>query len=389
MARDGFEQLAFLNMSKLIFEPIDHAGKPGLNGFGAVVRSGVRLADLDDQEFESIRQAMYDYQVLVIKGQQDLSPKDQAEFFGRFDPLPAVCIGDDERQRTSVWRDLECNPWELEKERSGKHDIKLKGCPEILVIGQGHYEHDGKVSQLGGAHKNYGMSVANSQVVGGNQLQWHIDGAFYQTLPPAVTGLLCKEAPASANVAIEYAGGRLEFRPGATAFVSGTTAYELLSDEDKRWAQKASVHYGINPFSRVLGLSTSNDGINLIDDGRDYTDAFEREASDPGCMTHPMIWTNPVTGKAALQVHARCMLCIEIDGKRLGVLESRDLLHRLMRPAVDPALVYCHGHEPGDLALWDNFSVWHSATGSLAPDDHRVMHMASFNGSQSPSYQAT
>jgi xanthine dioxygenase len=376
-----------LNTLKMKITPIEHPKKTDLNGFGAIIEGGVALTELDDREFDLVRQALYEFQFLVFKNQQDLHPKDQAIFFRRFDPAPAVCRGDDSRQRSSIWRDLECNPWELEKTRLGNHDIKLKDCPEILVIGQGDYEHDGTVSQLGGAHKNYGMSLSNSQVVGGNQLQWHIDGAFYQTLPPAVTGLLCKEAPSSNNVMIEYGGGTLGFKPGSTAIVSGTKAYEMLSDEDKQWLKTASVHYGINPFSRVLGLSTSDDGINLVDDGRDYTEAFEREAGDPGCMTYPMLWTNPVTGKTALQVHTRCMLYIEAGGKRLGVLESRELLHRLMKPAVDPSLVYCHGHEQGDLTLWDNFSVWHSATGGLAPDDHRVMHMASFNGSSYPVYR--
>ena len=128
----------------------------------------------------------------------------------------------------------------------------------------------------------------------------------------------------------------------------------------------------------------TENGLRVVDDGRDYTEDFAREKNDEGCLSHPLLWTNPVTGRTALQPHSRCMLCLESDGTRLGVVESRILLEKLMAPAIVPSRVYGHGYEPGNVAVWDNFSIWHSATGGLAAGDRRVIHMASFNGSVEP-----
>jgi alpha-ketoglutarate-dependent taurine dioxygenase len=55
-----------------------------------------------------------------------------------------------------------------------------------------------------------------------------------------------------------------------------------------------------------------------------------------------------------------------------------------MRPAIAPELVYVHAWQPGDLVLWHNRSVWHSATGKLARDDRRVMHLTAYNGDRAP-----
>jgi alpha-ketoglutarate-dependent taurine dioxygenase len=40
--------------------------------------------------------------------------------------------------------------------------------------------------------------------------------------------------------------------------------------------------------------------------------------------------------------------------------------------------------EPGDLAIWNNRSIWHSATGKLSEDDRRVMHLTAFNSNDPP-----
>jgi alpha-ketoglutarate-dependent taurine dioxygenase len=34
--------------------------------------------------------------------------------------------------------------------------------------------------------------------------------------------------------------------------------------------------------------------------------------------------------------------------------------------------------------IWNNRSVWHSATGKLSQGDRRVMHLTAFNGDEPP-----
>jgi hypothetical protein len=64
--------------------------------------------------------------------------------------------------------------------------------------------------------------------------------------------------------------------------------------------------------------------------------------------------------------------------------ESNALLHPLMARAVLPSRVYAHDWQNGDLCIWDNSCVWHSATGGLKPDDKRLMHLLSMDGSVDP-----
>ena len=115
---------------------------------------------------------------------------------------------------------------------------------------------------LGGTHR-YGAksSAANSQVVGGGVLQWHVDGAFYRActacapmpskqhlgfalaltavahlpnacaekLPPAVTALHCVEAPSSPPQTFSFDDAApLNFKAGATAYVSAAAAFVRL-----------------------------------------------------------------------------------------------------------------------------------------------------------------
>jgi alpha-ketoglutarate-dependent taurine dioxygenase len=64
--------------------------------------------------------------------------------------------------------------------------------------------------------------------------------------------------------------------------------------------------------------------------------------------------------------------------------EARAWLHALTRRAVEPSLVYAHAWAPRDVVLWDNFGVWHSATGGLRESDRRVMHLHAYDGSAAP-----
>jgi len=53
-------------------------------------------------------------------------------------------------------------------------------------------------------------------------------------------------------------------------------------------------------------------------------------------------------------------------------------------PGIETARIYPHYWEEGDVLLADNWQTWHSATGGLAPDDRRVMHLSSWDGSRTP-----
>ena len=58
-------------------------------------------------------------------------------------------------------------------------------------------------------------------------------------------------------------------------------------------------------------------GLRVVDDGRDYPWPPQRD--DPDLLVLPMVWTHYATGRKALMVHSRCMLCLELrDGRVLS-----------------------------------------------------------------------
>ncbi len=353
--------------------------------FGAIVNE-VDCAAADAPVSDALRAALHAYELLIIPGQQHLSPGEEVAFCRAIDV-----------DGTGVWRDQVNNPWEVYKVEQGNAagTYQLPGEPGVLVLGQGEIEHYGLRVTLGGDRRAYGAD-RGSQVLGGGALQWHIDGAFYEQPPCHYTQMRCIEAPAGGGHWLDYgdgSGDRLWCAAGATAFASGRIAFDLLSDGDRETCLRARVHYASNPFQATYRLGNNGNGLRVVDPDAAARHARGDEApggpvDDPRAQVYPLVWTCPVTGRHALMPHPRCLQALEIEtgGDRhfLGVTESRLWVEKWMRPAIDPARVYVHAWQPGDLVLWHNRSVWHSATGGLAPDDRRVMHLTAFNGAEPP-----
>lgn len=363
----------------MLIQPIDNAP------FGASV-TGFDCAAPHSVDLDAIRAALHRHQLLVFPQQAHLTPQQEVSF----------CRGLDSDCR-GVWRDQLNNPWEVFKVEQGNlaGTYQIPDEPGVLVLGKGTIDHHGLKVTLGGARGAYGRDEG-SQVLGGGALQWHIDGTFYGHAPCNYTQMRCIEAPGGEGHWLAYddgSGDRLWCAAGATAFASGRIAYDLLDSNELEFCRRTRVHYASRPFQASYGLGNSANGLRLLDreaesryrEGRDTPGA---PVADGAAQIYPLLWHCPQTGRDALMAQPRCMRALERradDGSQfLGVVESRLCLEALMRPAIDPARVYVHAWQPGDLAIWHNRSVWHSATGELAQDDRRVMHLTAFNGSSPP-----
>ena len=359
--------------------PLDH------HPFGAQVK-GFDCAEVTPGQADIIRQALHENQLLVFRDQAHLVPQDEVRFYKKIDT-----------GATTVWRDQTRNPWEVYKVEQGNHagTYQIPDEPGVLVLGKGDIDHFGLRVKLGGSRAAYG-DENGSQVLGGGSLQWHIDGTFYEHEPCMYTQMRCIEAPRSAAHWIDYddgSGARLYCDSGSTAFASGRRAFQLLSGERQARALRMKVHYRVHPFKATYHLGNTRNGLRIID--HEAEQKFVHGQDHPGlpledraAKVHPLVWTCPVAGEKALMPHPRCMHHLEeVDANgsiHLGIVESRFLIEEFMRPGIDPEHVYVHGWNPGDLVIWDNRSVWHSATGGLAPNDKRIQHLTAFNGSTPP-----
>lgn len=376
--------------------------------FGVEIR-GVDLASqcpMTSEDFARIEEALHEHQFVVLRNQSDsLDPRALADFVRCFDP-----------QCKTIWRDQATNPWEQYKAEhmGGAGTFQLPGSrTDTLVLGKGEVQdHFGLTAMLGGRRGAYGKT-SGSQVLGGGQLQWHIDGAFWGTrdssgLPCRVVCMRCWESPLGSDSEEEglfdvpYGdGARLECPKGATVFCSGQHAFDLLTPEEQERSLRTWVRYAANPFRAAAKASSTKDGLRCIGSSQQAGGAAESGEQEDGgrVLRLPLVWTHPKTGRHALMPHTRCMEALEVEIKAskdgasggngttvevIGLEESRAYLHTLMRRAVEPVFVYAHGWRKGDVALWDNLAVWHSASGGLAETDRRVMHLTAFDGSSPP-----
>lgn len=349
--------------------------------FAALV-SGFDCSSIDTIQADELREALHWHQVLVIPRQQHLTPQQEVAFMRAIDTTAG-----------GVWRDQRNNPWEVFKVEQGNTagTWQIPDEPGVLVLGKGEIDHHGLQVTLGGDRSAYGDD-RGSQVLGGGALQWHIDGTFYAHPPCHYTQMRCIEAPAGSGHWLSYGDGseqRLWCPTGSTAFASGRTAFDLLAEAERDTCLDTRVHYASHPFQANYQLGNSSNGLRVVDIGAEtrYAQGYDLPGSaidDPLAQVYPLVWTCPATGLQALMPQPRCMHVIERNGHFCGVIESRLQVEAWMRPAIEPHLVYVHAWQPGDLVIWNNRSVWHSATGKLSRGDRRVMHLTAFNGVEDP-----
>ncbi|MGB1446984.1 MAG: TauD/TfdA dioxygenase family protein [Arenicellales bacterium] len=346
---------------------------------------GVDCASIEQGLAETIRSALHQEQLLVIRGQQHLTPQEEVSFYRAVYP-----------EGTSVWRHQRENPWEKYKVEQGNKagTYQIPSEPGVLVLGKGEIDHYGLKVTLGGDRAAYGKT-AGSQVLGGGALQWHIDGTFYGHAPGHYTQMRCIEPPTGEGHWLEHLdlGDPLWCPAGATAFASGRIAYDALTEAEQQACLNTKVHYLPKPFETTYSLANSQNGLSVVDPDAEAIYEGGNEApgtpfADPSAQVYPLVWTCPDTGRQALMPQPRCLAFLETKkgAKRqfLGMTASRRLVENWMRPAVFADQVYIHDWQAGDLVLWYNRSVWHSATGKLAPEDRRIMHLTAFNAGSAP-----
>jgi alpha-ketoglutarate-dependent 2,4-dichlorophenoxyacetate dioxygenase len=195
----------------------------------------------------------------------------------------------------------------LRKVKTGPHRFKYDELADISNV-----TLDGEV-----AARTHAKIVGNVA----NQL-WHSDSSFQQTR--------AKYSMLSA-VVVPALGGDTEF-------ADLRLAYDHLPDwRRQQISDLVAVHYALH--SRFLLGDTQ------------YTEA-QRNAIAPAHW--PLVQTDPRTGRKILFVGIHAC---EILGMTLA--EGRMLLMDLLEHATQPAFVYRHTWQVGDLVMWDNTATVH------------------------------
>lgn len=333
-----------------------------------------------------MRTALFTHQVLVIKNQSHLSPRAQFALNHRLDPSAAPSYGHGSQKGRGTDRSI-LHP-----------DLKtIPHQPQVQVIGNGFvaaYEGLENITLRHPHHRTFHATTipAERDLTHTRFYRWHIDAALYgATLaPPVVTTLLAVQVPKGRRQICQYeddgAGDELDVPLGTTAFVSGETMYDLLSEADKAFARTTRVEYAPHPYVWMSGAKSRADGLGLVSEGNEVPLDDLPPWEDAELQILPMCWKNPVTGNLALQIHPSAVRRLHLaDGAVVDDLaEVRAIVHRLQRPGIAPPFVYPHDWEEGDLVIFHNRGVLHSVVGAFAEDEVRLFRQCNIAGSTFP-----
>lgn len=172
---------------------------------------------------------------------------------------------------------------------------------------------------------------------------WHTDYSYLE-IPARATTLYSIQAP--------KVGGN-------TLFADQVAAYDDLSQTMKQRIDGlvAVHHYGnrddFDPASRTIAYPP---------------DERQKRARGITFIRHPLVRRHPLTGRAML--YAVSGTSMGIEGMPDG--EGLDLLRQLAAHSTQEKYRFSVHYQVGDVVVWDNCAVLHSAT-LTAPDDARTL----------------
>ncbi|QSZ29725.1 hypothetical protein DSL72_004242 [Monilinia vaccinii-corymbosi] len=368
--------------------------------FGAEINN-VNLESLSEDDFEVIRNALYNYDVVVIKNQAGLSPKAQYELTRRFDPTAGQLYSLFVLRIATNCLIAETygHGKTLDAKRSVLHP-DLKTIPhqtQVQVIGNGFYEEYEGLKNITLKHPHHKVfhktAISEEDDLAFTRFyRWHVDAALYALNPPKVTSLMAVKVPAGRRQTLRYddgTGEEMEVPLGTTAFVSGQNMYNLLSEEDKEFVREAKVEYAPHPYIWMSPAKSRSTGLGMVSEGAELPLSELPPIDEKDIKILPMCWKNPVTGILALQIHPSAVKAIHLPNGEVmnDIKQVRDLVYRLQRPAISPRFVYPHDWVEGDLVLFNNQGVLHSVVGAFRPDEKRLFrqcNMASCEGVMGP-----
>ena len=160
---------------------------------------------------------------------------------------------------------------------------------------------------------------------------------------------------------------------GDTMFANMYKAYEWLSKPLQRLLHGLEAEHDF-AHSQVTQIATK---------GYTRTATAAEIASVPP-VRHPVVRLHPESRRPALYVN------VGFTTRILGLeaAESRAVLDFLFSHSTQPALVYRHRWQVGDVVFWDNRSAMHCAIDDYSEDDRRHMVRTTIRGDRCVGYSS-
>jgi taurine dioxygenase len=176
-------------------------------------------------------------------------------------------------------------------------------------------------------------------------VSWHSDHSYAET-PPKATILYGIDIPSSG---------------GDTQFCNTRAAYEALPEDTQHRIDRLKVlhvYQSSRSPRKLIGRTATEEGL--------Y----------PGNVVHPLVRTNPDTGRKAIYLNpVRAERIVDLDEAKGGAL-----LDELVRHVTQPCFQYRHKWRPGDLVIWDNRNAMHQANADYDMRERRFLHRIMLEG---------
>jgi len=349
------------------------------------------------EQIDEIKAALYKHSVLIFPNAV-VSPEAQFALTNAFDDESTVYgHGNNGRQKESILHpDLKTIPRQ----------------PQVQVIGNGPVaEHEGlkDIRLKHPHHKTFHKTQIPAEEDESHTrfYRWHIDAALYDLSPPRVTTLYGLKVPQGRTQLVRYddgSGDELKVPLGTTAFVSGKSMFNRLSDAEKSLAVRTTVVYAPHPYVWMSKAASNSVGLGLESEDKELSEEDLPAWEESKVKRYPLLWKNPMTGELHLQAHPSAIKELIIaplpassstrttrdaalypDGAHLTDLKQvRKTLYDLQRPAIAPRYVYAHDWAENDFALFHNQGVLHTVVGAFKDDEVRVFHQCNLAASSDP-----
>ncbi|GAA5987596.1 hypothetical protein JCM11641_005377 [Rhodosporidiobolus odoratus] len=321
--------------------------------------------------FKAIEKALYEYKVVVVKNQLDLQPDEQFSFVNAFDPEAPAEHGHNDATVSH------------KGQKSLLYGIgnSIGSCPEVKLVGGGKQSErlGGKVLKQADHvvyHKHPLTSEEREQGFT-RWHRWHMDASLFKTSLPLVTSLLCLATPSIDPMSKtrrppltvrwdDGSGLEMKVAAGSTGFVEGSKMLEGLDEETRKWAEGTMVEYAPWPYQWNGPTRGNSNGLGTVDEPNNTMSLEDLPPYKPEeIKNYPMVWTCPKTGRKGVQVHPVAVLALHPSDGTPSITDLsavRSKLQSIQRHALIPDNIWAPAYEVGDLVLFNNRAVYHSAT---------------------------
>lgn len=320
----------------------------GAEGFGCEIESSVREVLDDVKKQDRLIHLVLEKGLVLFRGQTKLTPADECAL------LKLLPYDDKAPLRDVSGPYYAAGTGIVEKKTPGgvvgAARWKLPEHPIIQLQGQGTIRNHFGVQD--GELESKWMTR-----------EWHTDGCHdtpTNTLPPVATSMYCIESPSVG---------------GETLFASSKAAFRALPKEMQLRALRCECIYDHHYREMETdGMCARADRLpSLV------------VLSGPSSNRWPLVIQDQ-TGEPALYCGpAFTRYVVESGSTQLTQAAAQCLLGDMLRIGLGDGRIYAHAWQPGDLIIWNNRNMLHSATASdvYGPRERRLIHRIRMSSKES------